>query len=385
MNSNIRIDRLVLRNYRNHHFLRLNLQKDIVVIYGRNGSGKTNILEAISLLDSPTGFRNANLSEIINDNLRSSLELFGINFKIFSNGLHNLVGLGLKKNYENYKKILRINEVQTNFDYIKKSLSVFWMVPRMSYLFQDSAEDRRNFIDLMISCIDLSHKKKISVYNRYKRERMKIIKANKNFDNDWLKIIEKKMASVGVMLCDARRNFLKEINSNFDQIHSGMPSLRLEMNGELDKALISKPALEVEESFFGLLEKNRKKDALVGRTNYSANKTDLTTFEKEKKKFAKNFSTGEQKIIILSIILSFIKYLKYKNAVKIIFLLDDIFSYLDLNYISLILEELAELRIQTWITDVKADWIQENNQFFRLIDRINIDDKRFKLTNNNIY
>ena len=157
------------------------------------------------------------------------------------------------------------------------------------------------------------------------------------------------------------------------------------MNGELDKALTSKPALEVEESFFGLLEKNRKKDALVGRTNYSANKTDLTVFEKEKKKFAKNFSTGEQKIIILSIILSFIKYLKYKNAAKIIFLLDDIFSYLDLNYTSLILEELAELRIQTWITDVKADWVQENNQFFRLIDRINIDDKRFKLTNNNIY
>jgi len=190
-------------------------------------------------------------------------------------------------------------------------MNVFWIVPRMTYLFQNSPEERRSFIDLMISSIDASHKKKLVIYEKYKQERIKILKNQLSRNQtDWLDIIEKKMASVGIMLCDSRRSFLKTINANFQKINSDMPQLKIEFNGELDEALLNQPALEVEELFYKNLKKNRKKDFLTGRTNFGANKTDLLVYDIKDGREAKKFSTGEQKLIVLSLVFSFIKYLK---------------------------------------------------------------------------
>ena len=129
------------------------------------------------------------------------------------------------------------------------------------------------------------------------------------------------------------------------------------------------------------VKENRFKDSVSGRTNFSANKTDLVIFDFEKKKEVKNFSTGEQKLIIISIILAFIEFLKKSKTEKLIFLLDDIFSYLDSNYISRLLQELSKLNIQTWITDVGADWISNSPLLKDMIHKINIGDKHFKVPN----
>ena len=109
------------------------------------------------------------------------------------------------------------------------------------------------------------------------------------------------------------------------------------------------------------------------------NKTDINVVEKKSLKEAKTFSTGQQKTILFLMILSFIKYLEKAPYKKTIFLLDDIFSYLDNNFINLVLEKLNELKVQTWMTDVKGDWIFENKSYKAIIDKINIDDKRFKV------
>ena len=100
-----------------------------------------------------------------------------------------------------------------------------------------------------------------------------------------------------------------------------------------------------------------------------------------KRKEVKNFSTGEQKLIIISIILAFIEFLKKSKTEQLIFLLDDIFSYLDSNYISSLLQELSKLNIQTWITDVRADWILNSPILKGMIHKINIGDKHFKVPN----
>ncbi len=386
MNSKVRIERLVLNNYRNHKFLSLDISKDIIVIYGKNGSGKTNILESISLFDSYNGLRNSKFSEIIKEDIKGPLELFGVNLSIFSGELASQLGLGFRKDFNNFKKIFSVNGKRTNTVFLKNLMNVFWIVPRMTYLFQNSPEERRSFIDLMISSIDASHKKKLVIYEKYKQERIKILKNQLSRNQtDWLDIIEKKMASVGIMLCDSRRSFLKTINANFQKINSDMPQLKIEFNGELDEALLNQPALEVEELFYKNLKKNRKKDFLTGRTNFGANKTDLLVYDIKDGREAKKFSTGEQKLIVLSLVFSFIKYLKINNLSNVIFLLDDIFSYLDIKFIFTILEKLNDLNIQTWITDVRGDWVLKNNRFYTMIDKINIDDKRFKVVNNRLY
>jgi DNA replication and repair protein RecF len=382
MNNSVRITNLKLRNYRNHRELSIIPKKDIIVIYGKNGSGKTNILESISLLNSNGGFRNANLSDLIHENHLGPLELFGANFQIKLDSDIYSVGLGLKKKGEDLIKIINIDNMRTNTSNLNNKISFFWVVPRMSHLLQNTPMERRAFIDMMIGSVDKSYSERLQEYRKLKKERLKILK-NKNFKNHekWLDIIEQRICSSGLVICDSRRSFLKSLNKRLKVINDKTESLILELNGTLDKVLLEKPALFVEEFFIEKLKENRFKDSISGRTNFSANKTDLVIYDVKKRKEVKNFSTGEQKLIIISIILSFIEFIKTTKTEKLIFLLDDIFSYLDSNYISRLLQELSKLNIQTWITDVRADWISNSPMLKNIIHKINIGDKHFKVSN----
>tara|TARA_B100000575_G_C23041988_1_gene599758 strand:+ start:42 stop:1193 length:1152 start_codon:yes stop_codon:yes gene_type:complete len=383
MVSNLRIQKIILNNFRNHKFLRIDSKKSIILIHGKNGSGKTNILESISLLDSSSGLKNANLVDIINNELDDPKGVFGANFNLYENEKNFNIGLGLKKTQNGLSKLIRINEKKSDFDEIKKLISIFWIVPKMGFIFQMTSEERRNFLDFMISSVDLLHKKRLVTYKKYKRERIKILKnfKQKNTNDSWLNILEEKMVLTGLMICDSRRNFLKAINEILIDLKLGMPKLTIALKGELDVKLTKNPSLYVEDFFLKKLKENRIKDTITGRTNFSVNKTDLLVNESNQNKLAENFSTGEQKIIVITIIFSFLKYLKKTNFKRIIFLLDDVFSYLDQRFTNLILDELKGLNSQTWITDIRTDWIEKNNELRTLVDKINIDDYRFKVAN----
>lgn len=379
MNSNIRIEKLILNNFRNHKYLKLDITKNIVLIYGQNGSGKTSVLESISLFDSSNGFRASTLGELVNDDHKGPLEMFGVNILIRDTNNFIKAGIGLKKIIDKYKKIISIDEKKNNKEIIKKIPKIYSIVPKMTFLFQGNSEERRNFLDQMIFIIEDNHKKNVLNYNKYKNERIKILKKWKINNEDWLDAVEKKMVSHGLIICDNRRNFLKKLNFILDDLDIEFSSFQVYLNGELDELLLEKPAIEVEEIFLSTLKRNRENDLITGRTHYGVNKTDMIVKEKKSFKEAKTFSTGQQKTILFSLIFSFIKYLEMFPDKKAIFLLDDVFSYLDKNFISLVIEKLNELNVQTWLTDVKGDWVFENKTYKAIIDKINIDDKRFKL------
>ena len=379
MNSNIRIEKLILNNFRNHKYLKLDITKNIVLIYGQNGSGKTSVLESISLFDSSNGFRASNLGELVNDDHKGPLEMFGVNILIRDTNNFIKAGIGLKKIIDKYKKIISIDEKKNNKEIIKKIPKIYSIVPKMTFLFQGNSEERRNFLDQMIFIIEDNHKKNVLNYNKYKNERIKILKKWKINNEEWLDAVEKKMVSHGLIICDNRRNFLKKLNFILDDLDIEFSSFQVYLNGELDELLLEKPAIEVEEIFLSTLKRNRENDLITGRTHYGINKTDMIVKEKKSFKEAKTFSTGQQKTILFSLIFSFIKYLEMFPDKKAIFLLDDVFSYLDKNFISLVIEKLNELNVQTWLTDVKGDWVFENKTYKAIIDKINIDDKRFKL------
>ena len=384
MNSNIRIEKLILNNFRNHKYLKLDITKNIVLIYGQNGSGKTSVLESISLFDSSNGFRASNLGELVNDDHKGPLEMFGVNILIRDTNNFIKAGIGLKKIIDKYKKIISIDEKKNNKEITKKIPKIYSIVPKMTFLFQGTSEERRNFLDQMIFIIEDNHKKNVLNYNKYKNERIKILKKWKVNNGEWLDAVEKKMVSHGLIICDNRRNFLKKLNLILDDLDIESFSLQVYLNGELDELLLEKPAIEVEEIFLSTLKRNRESDLITGRTSYGVNKTDMIVKEKKSFKEAKTFSTGQQKTILFSLIFSFIKYLEMFPDKKAIFLLDDVFSYLDKNFISLVIEKLNELNVQTWLTDVKGDWVFENKTYKAIIDKINIDDKRFKLNQKKI-
>ena len=380
MNNKLSITQLKLSNFRNHKFLQINPTKNIILITGSNGSGKTNILESISLFDSNTGFRNAKLSELIRYDLTGPKELFGVNLKVCTQNKNFDLGFGLKDELDVLKKVISFDKKKTS---LRNFFNIFWVLPHMSHLLQGKPEDRRKFLDLMVSATDVSYKDKLLDYKKLKNERLRILKNLEISKNDkWLDIIEKKMSEIGVIICDSRRIFLDTLNKCFMKIDDQIPMLNLKLSGTADSMLLVKPALFVEELIVKELKKNRLRDSISGRTNFSVNKTDLLVYEKKSNKEGKNFSTGEQKIIIISILFSFLNTLeKIKNS-NVLFLLDDIFSYLDIRFIRNIIDRLNELKLQTWMTDVRSDSIHQIEKFQSKIHKINIDDNRFKVLNN---
>ena len=380
MNNKLSITQLKLSNFRNHKFLQINPTKNIILITGSNGSGKTNILESISLFDSNTGFRNAKLSELIRYDLTGPKELFGVNLKVCTQNKNFDLGFGLKDELDVLKKVISFDKKKTS---LRNFFNIFWVLPHMSHLLQGKPEDRRKFLDLMVSATDVSYKDKLLDYKKLKNERLRILKNLEISKNDkWLDIIEKKMSEIGVIICDSRRIFLDTLNKCFMKIDDQIPMLNLKLSGTADSMLLVEPALFVEELIVEELKKNRYRDSISGRTNFSVNKTDLLVYEKKSNKEGKNFSTGEQKIIIISILFSFLNTLeKIKNS-NVLFLLDDIFSYLDIRFIRNIIDRLNELKLQTWMTDVRSDSIHQIEKFQSKIHNINIDDNRFKVLNN---
>ena len=379
MNSNLRIEKLILNNFRNHNYLKLDIKKNMVLIYGKNGSGKTSVLESISLFDSSNGFKALSLNETINFNYKGPLEMFGVNLSLKFLDSLSTVGLSLRKKNDMLRKVISIDGKLSKKSN-PKILNVYSVFPKMTFLFQNSSEDRRGFLDQMISTTDKEHRKNLINYEKYKSERIKILKKWKNCNTEWLDAVEKKMVFYGMVICDCRRNFVKNLNHMLLNLESSLPYFQVKLDGKLDKLLLEKPSIQVEDFFSSSLKENRTRDSIIGRTSFSANKTDIIVYEKKSNKEAKSFSTGQQKTILFLMIFAFIKHLETISYERIIFLLDDVFSYLDDKFIYLVLEKLNELNVQIWMTDVKGDWIFRDKRYNKIVDKINIDDKRFKVS-----
>ena len=376
MSSKIRIQGISLSNYRNYKSLKLDISKQIILLYGENGTGKTNILESISLLSCSTGFRNSKLTNLFSNNQKKNYLNFGINFNLISDLENHSIGIGISEKNNTQTKIIKVDGKKVSNHDFYKNYNIFWLLPSMNNLFNSNATERRNFLDLMITSHEQGHQENINIYKKLQNERLKILKkfSNSKSNNIWLGSIEKKMASIGVLLCDSRRRFLKKMNDYSLKSSSKLPVLKIDLTGEMDKELTKKPALFVEERFVQKLRDNRRVDTLIGRTQYSANKTDMCIYNHNKKQFSGECSTGEQKVMLITIVLQFIQILKERSCLRLIFLLDDIFAFLDKTHINIILEELSSLRIQTWITNVDNNCIDSSSKSYKDVMFLDIKD-----------
>ena len=374
-----RINKLKLFNYRNHKELKIDTDKNFVLFYGRNGTGKTNILEAVSLLSSKTGFRNSDLQSLIyNSDIKKILN-FGVNIEIMSQNKLINIGVGLVEKNKRVKKFIKFQKKNTDKN-VEDIFKIFWFLPNMNNLFQSKSKDRRDFIDAMISSLDRTHNKRIKTYENLQRQRISILKdfSTKKSNIRWLDIIEREMASQAVVISEKRMNLYDLLNQILDDQIEQLPRIKVFAISGIEEQLKNVPALTIEEEICKQLTENRKIDGLIGKTQYSAINSDFKIQNFEKNTDARNCSTGEQKVILLSIFFSFIKMLKKQDIKEIIFLLDDIFSNLDQRYAELILRSLSELNVQTWITDIEMKIINEESIFYNQTKFINIEDIQVK-------
>lgn len=362
------VRRLTLVNFRNYKYLRLNFNSPFIIFGGENGSGKTNVLEAVSFLSQGRGLRNAKLSEIktfdflanqqpspifINNNgwaVSAQIEKFGEEFNI-GTAVESFVK---ESEYNEIKEVERRivqvnNQKLSSQNELGNYLSIIWVTPQMDRLFQTGAQLRRNFLDRIVCTFDIEHARRISSYDNLYRQWLQILKSG-NINTSWLNALEEQMSGIGVAIAAARREQVQKLNTFIEQNPDDIfPDAFLSLDGTIEKMLEDKPAIYVEDFYRESLF-NLRRNILFNDSSNTFNKTDLCVLYKKKNVPAALCSTGEQKALLLSIILAHAKSLLYTRGVSPILLLDEIAAHLDNAKKEAFLTKINSLKLQAWLT-----------------------------------
>ena len=356
------IKSISFNNFRNFTNYKLSLDKKINIFFGKNGSGKTNILEGLSLIAKGRGLKNSNISDLIKKNqnnflINSILEINKNNYdiKIFSES----------KN-KNFKKIIKINDdlSRDSLEFLDNSISYLIFLPEMERLFQASPTYRRNFLDRLIFSSRKDYNRLINKYKKSLLERVNILQSN-IVDEDWLCNIEKEISILGLEIYKLRFSQLDIINNSIDKLkvdHNFQFNIHLNI-----KDSFFKTDLNFDEYMLNLKE-SRFYDKKHGGTRIGPHRSDIIAkINDEFEAFL--LSTGQQKTLVLMILLAQCYYLvDYKN-IKPILLLDEIGSHLDLNNRQILLEMINRFELQFFLTGTDKNlfsFISTNTQFYNI-------------------
>ena len=334
-------------NYRNFSSFKLDFNKGSNVIVGNNGCGKTNILEAISLFQKGRGFRKEKIVNLINFKNQNS------GFNISSDFQNNSINYGINVSIteKNLKK-LTVNknsekESLKNFDSL---FSIIYFLPEMERLFLSPPSSRRNFIDRLIFCSNKSYNFEINTYKKAVSERQILLK-NNNYDEEWIANIEMNIVKFGIKIYKKRifhidliNNTLKDININKNfakDFNLKIYDLFLENNVKI---------FEDEQKYYKIIKNNRKIDLMSGGCSIGPHKSDILGFNTKNNFNVNQLSTGQQKTIVLLIIIAQSTYLINKLNLEPIILLDEICSHLDDTNRELLLYLVNELKVQVFMT-----------------------------------
>ncbi len=359
------ISKLQLQCFRNYRSLSIELNANPVVLSGNNGSGKTNILEAISLLSPGKGFRKIKLSDA--DMISEGRGLFPWSLSaIINKGIEeSLVGTG-RLSLGDSKRITKIDrDVVKNQSELTSIFSVMWLTPQMDGLFMGSSSDRRKFLDRLVYNFDPEHASRIFSYEYTMRERAKILQQNN--DAAWLSVLENKMAERAVSIAAARLDTIEHIQAVINEFKTAFPKAIIGVEGHVEEIMRNNSALQAEEMLRKQLFETRAYDAKSGRTNVGTHRSDFVVFHAEKNMHASSCSTGEQKALLLSIILAEARAKSiWKGGVPVL-LLDEVVAHLDeVRRISLF-EEIFSMQSQVWMTGTDIELFKEirgKAQFF---------------------
>lgn len=380
------VTRLTLSDFRNYRNLRIEANIAPIIITGENGSGKTNILEAISFLTPGRGLRSAKLADIKRI-LPPEEEILNINSgwsvaaEILKNNEEYLIGTGTQKNFredteedeiKNFeRRIVKINQQKiTQQSELGKYVSAIWVTPQMDRLFLGGTQPRRSFLDRLVYAFDLEHAKRTANFEHLYRQWFQILKTG-HADEHWLQSVETDMASLGVAIAAARRELIARLNTFIEHEPDDIfPDVRLELDGTIEKMLDTLPAVRVEQFYIELLAKQRR-NVLYNDYVDGVNRTDFKVYFKKKNMPAELCSTGEQKALLVSIILAQTKCQILDKGFAPILLLDEVTTHLDDKKRDALLLKIAGLHLQAWITSTESQnfaAIQNISQFLEVRD-----------------
>ena len=344
---------LILTNYRVYENVKFSFKPNINIIYGKNGIGKTNILEALSFLTAGKGMLGANIGDVLRIVDKPTINY---NWTIFANIEDNNIADTIAIYSENdnniLKKKIKINgNIVRSQEELNKILNVIWLTPDMQTLFIDEKANRRKFLDRIVYIVDNNHSSRINKYEFLIKERMKVLQDSKKFDEHWLTVLEEKIAETGISIAVARNQVIRHLNRILVNYDFNFPKFIITIDGKFENLLLDNiTSMQAEEEFRKTLRDNRQQDNETKRTTEGVHKSDLRLFYQTKNMDAQFCSTGEQKLFLISFTILKALLCKELNKPQPIILLDEVFSYLDKNKKLELFNELLKLNVQSFIT-----------------------------------
>ena len=346
-----KVRRLTLTNFRNYHAATLEADAASIVLYGLNGAGKTNLIEAISFLAPGRGLRRATLEEVAfqegDGSWAVAAEVEG------ALGLATL-GTGIEGAPEDgaaaQRKCRIDREPVGSAAAFADHLRIVWLVPAMDSLFVGAPSERRRFLDRLALAVDAEHASRVNALERALRSRNRLLTEPRP-DPHWLDAVEHETAELAVAVAGLRAEAVRRLDAVLaGRQDSEFPPVEIALDGWMEKLVPAHPAIEIEERYRALLRDNRSRDAAAGRTLDGPHLTDLAVVYKRKSIAAAEASTGEQKALLIGLVLAHARLITEMTASVPVLLLDEVVAHLDPARRAALHTELAQLGAQVWMT-----------------------------------
>ncbi|HTO81320.1 MAG TPA: DNA replication/repair protein RecF [Methylomirabilota bacterium] len=371
--------RLALTDFRNYARAEIAVDRRPVVLTGPNGAGKTNLLEAISFLVPGRGLRQARLGDadrIVPVAVDAGRRAWGVAATV--QGPDGTVDVGTGRDPApaadpgRERRLVKVNgALVAGPAALADVLGVIWLTPLMDRLFLDGASARRRFLDRLVFGVDPEHARRLARYEHVLQERSQLLRQSGVAGGDaaWLAALEQQIAEGGIAIAAARR----ELVARLDQAVAGgvgpFPRAALALDGAVEAWLAAMPALAAEDAFRRRLADDRARDAETGGAQCGPHRSDLRVTHLAKGMPAAACSTGEQKALLISIVLAQAR-LQAENAGRApVLLLDEVAAHLDASRRSALFDEILALEAQAWLTGTDAALFADlaaRAQFFRV-------------------
>jgi DNA replication and repair protein RecF len=344
------VRRIILQDFRSYATLDLALEGSVVALVGENGAGKTNLLEALSLFAPGRGLRRAQLGECARNGGPGG---FAISVMVEDRGEPRQLGTGLEPAPEAAVRVNRIDRAPVaSARAFADHLRIVWLTPAMDRLFTDSAGERRRFLDRLVLALDPNHGARVNQFERALRGRNRLLEEGAR-NNQWLDAIEREAAELAVAVAAARSECVSRLKGAIARERddsSPFPWAELALEGDVERLVAEAPALAAEERYREILRDNRGRDAAAGRTLIGPHVADLLAWHGPKGSPAAQSSTGEQKALLVGLVLAHARLVADMSGIAPLALLDEVAAHFDPRRRAALFEALERIGGQVFLT-----------------------------------
>jgi DNA replication and repair protein RecF len=349
------VERLRLTNFRNYAALALDIGPGPIVLTGPNGAGNTNLMEAVSLLSAGQGLRRAPYVELT----RLGAPTWAVAGTIRTPNGPVSVGTGIESPEAGARasgRVVRVDgQTKSGSGFLAGEIDILWLTPAMDGLFTGAAGERRRFLDRLIPSFDPGYRVSLGQFERAMAQRNRLLADDIREDARFTGL-ERVMAEAGVAVAAARAAAVAELSATIVARRetapaSPFPWADLAIDGTLEANLVHSPAVDVEDAYAATLRRTRERDRAAGRTLEGPHRADLIVGHGPKAMPAAICSTGEQKALLVGLVLAHADHIRrHRDGRAPILLLDEIAAHLDPARRAALFDEIVALEGQTWMT-----------------------------------